>query len=749
MLPRQPAGGARGLSGCRMKFGLLRKIKYALFILFVCLLIGLFYLTSSGLPSTAVRRIESYLQFSGMVLSLDRIKLSPFEGIVATDVKYYRRGDIGEPVVQADRLVIILDPFFKLRGGMVVSGVIVKNGRVRLPLEALSLDPGGGGKAPDIALDSISAKVRFNRRDSLQIENLSTTVAGLRVTGHGVIVVSNQSAQPVGGNYDGAGVTNGRVGVNPAAAKILRALNEFASGSTATVDVEFFVDPGNLEKLSLKISGNGHNVRCAEIDCQAWNAHVTVEGRKAYGRFILHNAEYGGVRLQSANCTAHLDENGLLDVAVKSVPGQSAPSGTLDLRLKYNLVTEKFEGSATTGCDLHGFVPLLRRQKLKLADIFQDLDFKRMPPAGELSFEGGFKPAFTCRLKGDVLGDTFDYKGVPNLLIKLGLDAEFRDAGDRVRIRPMMIVRDEGLVRGAMEYKSSDNTISFSALSMADPGAVARMIDPVIASAVAPYTFDGLCYASVFGTVGLTNSMLNNMEVNVNAGSARWKMFTLSPCALTMHIVERSYRIEDFNGSIFNGTIRGSAEIDPAAADSSNMIFAVTAKVDNVDFGILVNNLAGKKLEGAYEGACAASVSLQGMLDDPQTIVGGGWLRIDDGRIFTVPIFSGLFDMIGKLLPGNWNFNGKNNARADITVADGKVSTRNLFIEGDVISVKGSGDCYLDGRLDFKIQITFMRRQSLIGNLVQVVTLPITKAFQFHLGGTVSAPKWETTYLPF
>ena len=53
-----------------------------------------------------------------------------------------------------------------------------------------------------------------------------------------------------------------------------------------------------------------------------------------------------------------------------------------------------------------------------------------------------------------------------------------------------------------------------------------------------------------------------------------------------------------------------------------------------------------------------------------------------------------------------------------IKMENGKVSTRDIFIEGDIFSLKGSGDVYLDGRLDFKVQITFMRQKSLIGNVV-------------------------------
>ncbi|MDO9542822.1 MAG: AsmA-like C-terminal region-containing protein, partial [Kiritimatiellia bacterium] len=385
-----------------------------------------------------------------------------------------------------------------------------------------------------------------------------------------------------------------------------------------------------------------------------------------------------------------------------------------------------------------------------LADSFAYFDFKRFLHSWDIRFKGEFKQVFSCRISGEVLTDTLSFRRVPNLLIKLGFDADLSDTGEKVTIRHLMIVRDEGLARGQFVYDSDDETITFSGMSMADPKAVAAMIDPVVASALEPYSFEGLCYITAFGTVGYADSAPNDAEINFNAGDVRWKMFRLAPCALTLNVLEDSYQIDDFNGSICRGIINGLASVDPAAG-STNMLFAVSAKAENVDFGVLINSLTGRQLESAYEGICSGAIDLQGFVEDPDgsSIKGKGWLKIEHGRIFTVPIFSGLFDIIGKIIPGVGSFNGKNNAEATLTVENGKVHGRNVYIDGDVFSLKGSGDVYLDGRLDFKVQITFMRRHSLFGNLVQIITLPLTKAFEFHLGGTISDPKWEAAYWPF
>lgn len=723
-----------------MAFRLLRKIKYTLFILFIICLVTVFYLTSMGLPNVVVRRIEPYLQFSGMVLDLDKIKLSIFEGIVATSVRYFKKGDVGEPVIQAEKVVLKFDPLAWIRGDSGISGVIIKNGRAQFALD-------GESAAGKLTLDDIHAHVLFDHQTCLKITSFATTISGLKVSGQGTIIIPRETTASVTNNghwFAGSG------GSGTTLQNIPDWLNSFTRSNTVNLDVNFFIDPDNLEKLSLKVNIHGRDTTYNRIVIGAWSANISVNGKNIDGTLALKNAEIEGLVLQSVSGLWRFDEKGLITGSLKSTVGQTSRAGPVAMQFKYNSVSEQFEGQATTGCDFRSFVPLLRKFKLKLADIFEDFDFKRSLPSGDISFKGELKPAFSCRIKGEVLTDTVSFKQVPTLLIKLGFDAELFEAGEKVTIRPLLIVRDEGLARGHFVYDSDGETITFSIMSMADPQAIAAMIDPSVASALKPYSFDGLCYITALGTVGITNSIHNDAEINFNASDVHWKMFRLAPCSLTLHVLDESYKIDDFNGSIYHGTVNGSASVDPVA-DSTNMLFAISAHADNVDFGILVNAMAGKQLENAYEGTCSASISLQGLIEDADgsSIKGDGWIKIENGRIFTVPIFSGLFDIIGKVIPGVGTFNGKNHAQATITVENGKVHGSQIYIDGDVFSLKGSGDVYLDGRLDFKAQITFMRRHSLIGNLVQIITLPLTKAFEFHLGGTVSNPKWEAAYWPF
>ncbi len=738
-----------------MAFSLLRKIKYALFIVFVFCLLVVFYLTSVGLPNAAVRKIEPYLQFSGMVLNLDKIKLSIFEGIVATRVKYYKKGDVGEPVIQADKFVLKLEPLAWVRGGSGVSGAIIKNGRAQF-------SPSGDA-AGKIVLDNIFADVLFDQpsagdasrgdagRSRLKILSFATTFSGIKLAGKGTLILPAEKSAALKSDLESSTNAPAAGAATPDLKNIIVQFKDFASSNVVNAGVDFFVDPDNMDKLTVKADVHGRNLTYGELLLGGWNVNLSVTGKTALANVTLKDAEIRGLFIQSVNGQLQYDGKGIAAASLKSVVGgHGTRAGPLTLELKYNLVTDKFDGHAATECDLRSFVPLLKSFGLKLADIFAGFDFKRALPVGDISFKGGLKPDFSCRISGEVLTDNLSFKTVSCLLIKVGFDVDLFETGEKVVIHPLLVVRDEGLARGQMIYDSDDNSIAFSAMSMADPKAVATMIDPVVVSALEPFSFDGLCYVTAYGKVGLTNSAPNDAEFSFNASEIRWKMFRFAPCALTLQMENQSYKIDDFNGSIYHGVINGSASLDPVA-DSSNTLYAISAKAANVDFGILINAIAGRQIESAYEGSCSGAINLQGLLEDPArtSIKGNGWVKIENGRIFTVPLFSGMFDILGKVIPGMGTFNGKNNAQATLIVANGKVNCRNVYIDGDVFSVKGSGDVYLDGKLDLKVQITFMRRNSLFGNLVQIVTLPLTKALELHLGGTVANPEWKSSYWPF
>ncbi len=58
------------------------------------------------MPDCLTRRIRQRPAAPGVTVTLDKVKLGIFEGIIATGVALYLQGDIGAPLLAAERIVL-------------------------------------------------------------------------------------------------------------------------------------------------------------------------------------------------------------------------------------------------------------------------------------------------------------------------------------------------------------------------------------------------------------------------------------------------------------------------------------------------------------------------------------------------------------------------------------------------------------------------------------------------------------------
>jgi len=75
-------------------------------------------------------------------------------------------------------------------------------------------------------------------------------------------------------------------------------------------------------------------------------------------------------------------------------------------------------------------------------------------------------------------------------------------------------------------------------------------------------------------------------------------------------------------------------------------------------------------------------------------------------------------------------------------VAASHITTDKVKIEGSVLSLKGRGQCGFDKDVDFHVQVKLMKDNNVVARLVQLVTLPLSKLFEFRLRGSLEDPRW-------
>ena len=120
---------------------------------------------------------------------------------------------------------------------------------------------------------------------------------------------------------------------------------------------------------------------------------------------------------------------------------------------------------------------------------------------------------------------------------------------------------------------------------------------------------------------------------------------------------------------------------------------------------------------------------------------GDGSMRVEEGRVFAIPILGPLSEIINKIIPGA-GFQAARLATADFTVGDEKISTKNLKVEGAGFSLFGTGDIYfVADKMNMSVRLNAR-------GLPGLVLFPVSKLFEYVATGSLSKPEWRPKIIP-
>lgn len=130
---------------------------------------------------------------------------------------------------------------------------------------------------------------------------------------------------------------------------------------------------------------------------------------------------------------------------------------------------------------------------------------------------------------------------------------------------------------------------------------------------------------------------------------------------------------------------------------------------------------------------------------DLSKLTGHGHVSVKDGQIMRFKGLSGLLDLMATHVPGVSSFTDSTQASCDYVIEDGCIKSDNIYIEGQVFSIKiyGQHD-FINDRLDFTARVQFTKKDSLVGQVLHPLAWPFTKLLlEFKLTGSSENPKWN------
>ncbi len=708
-------------------------LKHLLLFGMLAILIVILSLSMHGVPDALTRRIERRLQLPGMTVTLAKIKLGVFEGIIATGVCCYLQGDIGAPLLAAERIVLQPRLLHRQPGAFGLRRAIIKNARANLPLNGRE----HGGQS--LILENAQAQIAFDTPRQLQVEDFSASLNGVIIKGQGRITLPDHRL-----------ASTALPGANQAFRRGLQFYRSLKFVNPPRLTAEFDWHPGEPELNRIHCRLETQDAAFDRHRAEGLTCDVRLAGSALSAVLQVRQAVLWDIPAEQCSAMLEINNEEIRLQKLEAFIGAGDQRGPINLNLKYNRRRDALAGSAQTWCNPSVIIPVLNAAGLTQAvNNINDFSFSRTPPHVTADFAGNLTNRPRVSLNGIIQANYLVYEGVPVELAQSAFTAEFSADRAAVNFSPLAATRREGAMQGRLGLDFTRGCVDFDALSSVDPQAAAQMIHPVIAEILAPFRFQGPTQTRAAGRIGFVGTDRDAVELTMECQRAGWGFLTPDYCSLSLSVVEESFEISEINGGIYNGKFNGAVSFMPGAAPDAPYVFDAVLDAADINFHSLMRERLGKDA-APYEGRLSLQLRLAGPMDARalDQAAGQGRLRIANGRIFQIPLFGGLSDLLGKIIPGLNMVMRQTDVRARFVIRRGRISAEEVLVEGDVFSLRASGDYHFDGRLDFKVQVNLLRQHTLVSALVRLATLPISKALEFELTGTLADPRWRLAYIP-
>ncbi|MCX6967892.1 MAG: hypothetical protein NTZ46_08990 [Verrucomicrobia bacterium] len=760
----------------------------------VTVLWALWYVSHHGFSRKWRQVLISEAEKRGVHLTVGRLTLNPFQGLVARDVQIRSSRGRGRAMASINEIVLDINYSNLVHKEAFLNALELRNATLSLPLEA------SAPKTERLEISDLNARVLLPAHH-LTVEHAEAMVRGLRVSASGHFV-----------NPEKFQWSQSRADSDPMlrVRDALDVLDQLKmSGGKPTLEIRFSGDlenPGNLfaeavlrsSRFTIQNTCHIESVKLAltlaegrvRIDqCEVKDARGSLDATGAYGICtgeadlqLRSTLDLPGL-IRAAHPKATLKELALTQPPLLEMSGSAQMlDGTPKIQLRGRLTLGPFAVQSLTfesaGTDfswesggrwyLHN--AHIQHQNggfaLNAIQVPGDFRFKlesRIDPAVFLPLvphetrerlkEWEFRTAPVVHLEGrgpacelpalEITGRAaLGATNARGTLLKSALfDLGFK--GNVLTCQNIQLERAEGTGSGTVVYDFNTDLLQFQNVRTTLKAVeVVRIFDKGLAEQLLPYRFNVRPALVVNGSVGCRHDdwQRNNLRINVDGAHGMdytflKKELSSSKISGTVTVLGDRLKLDDLDATIWGGHLRGKADISlrKAAGDYTAELFT-----EQIDFPSLT------KLYFDYDtskGKLDGSFAFSGLHDWARAISGKGTLVVTEGNVFAIPIFGPFSSILDEVLPGT-GYNTARRGACTFQMQDGVVTTDDLVMEGKGFSILGKGKLFiLDDKMDFSARIN---AQGLAGKLLD----PMSHLLEYVSNGSLSKPSWRPKRLP-
>jgi hypothetical protein len=156
-----------------------------------------------------------------------------------------------------------------------------------------------------------------------------------------------------------------------------------------------------------------------------------------------------------------------------------------------------------------------------------------------------------------------------------------------------------------------------------------------------------------------------------------------------------------------------------------------------------------QKLSGTLHG----KAHVTGTWEDYDSIKGEGELHLINAQLWSIPLFGGLSQVLGLILPDKLVKTPAKDINTSFAVGGGYIHLPNPKRESELVTLRapphnitGRGKWRINGELDFVFQQHFLAETGPLSPVTKLFD-PLTKPFEMELTGTLAKPQWRPRWL--
>lgn len=457
----------------------------------------------------------------------------------------------------------------------------------------------------------------------------------------------------------------------------------------------------------------------------------------------LRRMDVFGVWVEQGRGDVHMDADAVRVTDLDAVVGKDLQRGTVAGGL--TVTTDSLRARLTAVVDPHVIVPGLRSFGVDQTRVFEWFSFPISPPTCELTVEHLRGDVPRTSIRGRIQATQFAYRGTAIGFGNVSGVYSRSSEGHSLKLESLVLAVGGRTASGTLKLDLDGETVRFEAVSSMEVASLARITGFREGSFLDLFRF-GPSRVYMRGVIDYGGWERNEAEIAVESETLAYGPFKADDCAFKVQMSGATNRLVEARGRLAGGSFTGSGQFFPEAPASTNTGYRVKAEVLHADVRALLEGLdrdAAQRIDGRLYG----NVELSGCLGAGQgrSATGQGYLNIKRGTMFRVPLFGGLTESLARRVPGMDYITRQSDVRAPFEIRDGRVISRDIQIEGDVLSLTARGSVTFAGALDFDVQVRPMKDKTVVGTAMRAVTYPLSRLLEFRAQGTPGAVRWTST----